>query len=98
MVRFYCFRFLHSLWAVFFIFSSFFLFIIIVLLLYAIVRAIYQAYATPLRDIPGPWLAKYTRLWQLQTVNARSFHNVNIALHKKHGPLYHLGHNYEFLF
>ncbi len=78
-------------------FWAFFL-LVVVLILYFIVRALHQAYATPLRDVPGPWLARYTRLWQLQAVNARSFHKVNIALHKKYGSPYCLGHNYELLF
>ena len=56
------------------------------LLLFAIIlRALYQAYNTTLRDIPGPWQAKYTRLWLLRAISSRSFHKINLDLHRRHG-------------
>ena len=50
-----------------------------------IVRAIYQAYATALRDIPGPWQAKFTRLWLLRAISSRSFQKINLDLHRRYG-------------
>ena len=62
-------------------------FVIIVLLPLSafIVRAIYQAYGTALRDIPGPWLAKFTRLWLLRAISSRSFQKINLDLHRRYG-------------
>ena len=64
-------------------------FAVVLTLRYVMLQAFYQAYATPLWDVPGPWPAKFTHLWQLQAVYARSFHNVKVALHKRHGLLLH---------
>ena len=50
-----------------------------------ILRAFYQAYKPTVRDIPGPWLAKYTRLWQLYAVYSRKFEKINVQLHRKYG-------------
>ena len=50
-----------------------------------VVRALFQAYRTPLRDIPGPWLAKFTRLWLLRAYASRSFQKTNLDLHRKLG-------------
>lgn len=44
-----------------------------------------------LRDIPGPTLAKYTRLWKLHNVWKGDHHNTAIALHRKHGHLVRIG-------
>lgn len=52
-----------------------------------ILRAIYQAYFTTLRDIPGPWQARFTRLWLLNAISSRSFHTINLDLHRKYGTL-----------
>jgi hypothetical protein len=38
-----------------------------------------------LRNIPGPWLARFTDGWYIWNVRKGSFQNVNIELHKKHG-------------
>lgn len=67
------------------------------LFLYAIFRTLYCEYATPLRDIPGPWVAKYTRFWLCRAINSREFDKINIDLHKKHGPIVRLAPNeYSF--
>ena len=41
----------------------------------------------PLRDIPGPFLARFTRFWYFIEVYKGSFEVSNIALHKKYGPI-----------
>jgi len=54
---------------------------------------IYVAYtigsvvADPLRDIPGPFLARFTRLWYFFEVYKGSFEITNLNLHKKYGPI-----------
>ena len=56
------------------------------LLVFAVIpQVLYQAYDTNLRDIPGPWQAKYTRLWLLRAISSRSFHKINLDLHRRHG-------------
>lgn len=39
----------------------------------------------PLRDIPGPFLARYTRLWELYQNWRGQFEHVTVALHKQYG-------------
>ncbi len=39
----------------------------------------------PLRDIPGPFLARFTRLWYLIEIYKGDFEHTNITLHKKYG-------------
>ena len=59
-----------------------------ILVLFALLfaaRKLYDAYATPLRRVPGPWWAKFTRLWHVKAVASRSFEKINIDLHRKYG-------------
>jgi hypothetical protein len=42
-------------------------------------------YLSPNRRLPGPFLARYTRLWKLVKVKGGSFHKVNQELHAKYG-------------
>jgi hypothetical protein len=71
----------------------------LVVLLGALVltRYIIRALASPLRDIPGPPLARFTRLWELYNNYQGHLEHVMIALHKKYGipsfpvqPPYHI--------
>ena len=48
---------------------------------------IFTAAKDPLRDVPGPLLARFTRLWFLKAILNRDFEKTHIALHKKHGEL-----------
>ena len=48
---------------------------------------IYVRYATPLRSVPGPFLASFTRLWKLQKTLRGDFERTNIELHKKYGEM-----------
>jgi hypothetical protein len=41
----------------------------------------------PLRDIPGPLLARFTRLWYFIEIYKGSFEVTNVKLHKKYGPI-----------
>ena len=41
----------------------------------------------PLRDIPGPLLARFTRLWYFIEIYKGSFELTEIELHKKYGPI-----------
>ena len=50
-----------------------------------ILRVLFKAYATPLRDIPGPWLAKFTRFWYAKAIGSRNFQKTNLDLHRQYG-------------
>lgn len=43
----------------------------------------------PLRDVKGPALARYTRLWELYKNWQGHLEDVTVALHKKYGSLNH---------
>lgn len=45
------------------------------------------------RDIPGPFLAKFTDLWRFFLVTGRKSQETYIKLHKKHGDLVRIGPN-----
>ena len=59
--------------------------IISTLLVFFVCRALKQAFLTPLRDVPGPWLAKFTRLWLFHAINSQDFEKTDILLHRKYG-------------
>ena len=50
-----------------------------------IAYGVYRIVTDPLRKVPGPWLARFTRLWELQSVRGNHFEQVNIDLHHKYG-------------
>ena len=47
--------------------------------------SVYQTLRDPLRDIPGPTWARFTRLWLLRQYIGDKFHKTNLELHKKYG-------------
>jgi hypothetical protein len=59
----------------------------------AIVYRIWRALATPLRDIPGPFAARFTRLWYLKNVWRGDFEKVNVRLHDRYGPIVRIAPN-----
>lgn len=68
-------------------------------LAYIAVIGIYRVYDSlfgRLRNVPGPWLAKYTGLWELQAIAHGDFEQKNIALHKQHGIHFHSSHQVPF--
>jgi hypothetical protein len=44
-----------------------------------------------LRDIPGPYLARVTRLWNLANVASGRLHEKTITAHKTYGPIVRTG-------
>ncbi|KAJ9608403.1 hypothetical protein H2200_007391 [Cladophialophora chaetospira] len=48
----------------------------------------------PLRTVPGPFLARFTKLWYLRNVWRGDFEKTNVALHKKHGSVVRIAPNY----
>lgn len=59
-------------------------------ILYTIVTGL----CSPLRRIPGPLNAHFTKLWYFIRVGKGNFHHENINLHRKYGPLVRLGPNF----
>lgn len=47
----------------------------------------YTVLTDPLRKIPGPLSARFSRLWMVQHSRRGDMHTTMIALHKKHGKL-----------
>jgi cytochrome P450 len=47
----------------------------------------YTLVTDPLRKIPGPLSARFSRLWMVQHSRQGDMHTTMIALHKKHGKL-----------
>ncbi|KAJ4512475.1 hypothetical protein HRR83_006991 [Exophiala dermatitidis] len=39
----------------------------------------------PLRDVPGPFWARFTRLWYLKEIAGGRFEKTNVQLHNKYG-------------
>jgi hypothetical protein len=50
-----------------------------------VARRVFRALADPLRSIPGPSLARWTRLWELREVRRGYFEKTNIRLHQCYG-------------
>ena len=53
--------------------------------LFVFARSLIKAYKTPLSDIPGPWIAKFTRFWLLWGISTRSWQKINVELHREYG-------------
>lgn len=58
------------------------------------VYAIVTGLLAPLRNIPGPFAARFTKLWYFGRVSKADFCHENIALHRKYGPLVRLAPGY----
>ena len=52
-----------------------------------IAHLLLRALLSPLRHIPGPFLARFTDLWYFWNVRKGSFEEVNLDLHRKYGML-----------
>jgi hypothetical protein len=57
----------------------------LVLIVLLLVRILYKRYASPLRSVPGPFTASFTRLWKLRQMYKGDMEKTNIALHRKYG-------------
>jgi cytochrome P450 len=64
------------------------------LTLYILTRAIQTRYFHPLSSIPGPFLASFSKFWIIYHAFGGNQHHVQIACHKKYGPLFRAGPNY----
>ena len=55
-----------------------------------ILVTIYKQLVSPLRDIPGPFSARFSNIWYLNKSCQGKFHRENIELHRKHGRIVHV--------
>ncbi|KAF2008693.1 cytochrome P450 oxidoreductase [Aaosphaeria arxii CBS 175.79] len=67
--------------------SSVFIYGAALLLIIYTLRWVWHLFTSPTRAIPGPFVARFTRLWYFKHVRSGSFHHENIALHEKYGPI-----------
>jgi hypothetical protein len=51
-------------------------------------RYLLMPFLSPLRSIPGPLLARFTRLWELRALHRGDIEAVTIDLHRRHGKLH----------
>ena len=59
--------------------------LLIAAVLALVARVLLRDLLSPLRALPGPTLARYTRLWYLKALLRRDFHETNIRLHEQEG-------------
>ncbi|GME29203.1 Cytochrome P450 [Neofusicoccum parvum] len=63
------------------------------IILFTLIQRIYTSFFGPLRGVKGPWLARYTRLWEMFALYQGDFEKQNIALHKRHGKIVRIAPN-----
>lgn len=54
---------------------------------YLLLWIVHALLFSKLRKVPGPFLAKLTRLWEVKKVITGNIHGIMIDLHKKHGTI-----------
>jgi hypothetical protein len=59
--------------------------VIEILLGLSLIRFLVSPFLVPAKNQPGPFLAKFTRLWKLWQVNKGSWHLLNRKLHRTYG-------------
>jgi hypothetical protein len=57
----------------------------------ALLYVLYARYATPLRKIPGPFLASISKLWIVQKTRGFKRYDVDLALCRKYGSIVRVG-------
>lgn len=64
------------------------------LVILRVLYAIFAATWSRLRSIPGPFTARFTRLWYFWKVWLGNFEETNIELHKEYGPIVRVAPDY----
>jgi len=59
--------------------------VVALLVLFYSCKLILDIVTDPLRDVPGPLLARFTRLWEMHQLRKGRFEQVNIDLHRRYG-------------
>ncbi|KAF2176414.1 cytochrome P450 [Zopfia rhizophila CBS 207.26] len=63
------------------------------LLFIFILCSIFHAYSPKVWAVPGPFFAKFSRVWYLRQVSHRDFQKTNIELHRRYGPVVRIAPN-----
>lgn len=58
-----------------------------------VLRTIYRAYFKSLHSVPGPRLAKFTRLWLANAIYSRQYHKISTEIHRQYGPIVRIAPN-----
>lgn len=56
------------------------------LFVFVVAIAVKRRYATSIRDIPGPWLASISSLWQVYQLIKGHTEQEIVKLHRRYGP------------
>ncbi|KAJ5603228.1 hypothetical protein N7537_006184 [Penicillium hordei] len=67
--------------------------IVILGLVAFLIHHLYRLAHDPLRRVPGPWLARFTRLWELHQIRRGHFEQINVELHQRYGPIVRIAPN-----
>ncbi|ETS83421.1 hypothetical protein PFICI_05297 [Pestalotiopsis fici W106-1] len=59
----------------------------------SVAAVLYRIFFSPIRHIPGPFLAKFTRLWHIHAILAGKQNLRLLELHKKHGHFVRISHD-----
>ena len=65
--------------------TALFLYVTALLLVFVIVFGSNTRYNTPLRKVPGPFVASFTRLWKISRILYHQQHEDYMELHQKFG-------------
>lgn len=66
---------------------------ILITLLYALYRGIYNRYFHPLRHFPGPFWATLSDFFKLWILHTKQAHTLGLKYHEKYGPVVRAGPN-----
>lgn len=53
--------------------------------LWNIYHAVYNLFFSPLRKVPGPFLARFSSFWELNAIRRTDLNETYIRLHEKYG-------------
>ena len=67
--------------------------ILVIGLVHLCVLSYFHAFAGPLGPLPGPFEARFSRLWMIKHSWRGDMHRTMIELHKRHGKLVRTGPN-----
>ncbi|KAH9204679.1 cytochrome P450 [Leptodontidium sp. 2 PMI_412] len=73
--------------------ANFFALSVLPICVLLVVVKLYGILASPLRDVQGPLLARFSRIWLFTKVYQGVFHFDNVALHKKYGRIVRIAPN-----
>jgi hypothetical protein len=56
-----------------------------------LIYLIWMHEATPLKKIPGPFMARFSKLWMVYKTRQLKRHELDLELHKTYGPVVRIG-------